>query len=114
MGNIPGEEVREGTNVGVRDGARLCICVVPWPPGPIEGELAQGVEEVKLIEMSLAIFATETQLVFADVVRHHVGEHPCDVVTTLRGRNTNLLKATDPEVRCAKKLRRYGRVGAQE
>src|SRR5215471_19570408 len=71
-------------------------------------------EKVKLIQMSLAILATKTELVFAGVIGDNVGDHAGDVIATFGWRNADLLKATDANVRCAKKFWRNRCIRAQE
>ena len=64
--------------------------------------------------MSLAIFATKAELVFADVVGKHVGDHAGNVVATFGRRDANLLKTRDSQIRGAKKFGCRRRVGAEE
>src|SRR6202035_2670973 len=75
--------------------------VVPGPLRTIECKLPQGMAEVELVNVSLAHFAAETELMLADIVGKNVGEHTCDVIAPFGRCNADLLESADRDIWCA-------------
>src|ERR1700687_115389 len=54
--------------------------------------------EVEFVDVPLAHFAAETELVLAEVVGNDIGEHAGNVVAAFRRRNADLFKPADGDI----------------